>query len=108
VPNAGITYVQGTLRMGGEAANGYRVAFSYAADGPVVAETTSGPHTGYEGWNPGYYSHILQVGSPREGDWWFWVMNGAGERISALGFVHTDGGPGDGQCQQAVIDFHSE
>ncbi len=107
-PNAGVTYVQGTLRLSGQPANGYRVAFSYEADGPVVAETISGPHTGYEGWNPGYYSHLLQINGPREGDWWFWVMDGGGQRISALGFVHTDGSAGDGQCQQAVIDFHSQ
>ena len=94
--------------MAAQPVNGYRVAFSYAADGPVVAETISGPHTGYEGWNPGYYSHLLQANGPREGDWWFWVMDGAGARISALGFVHTHGTAGDGQCQQAVIDFHSQ
>lgn len=107
-PNAGVTYVEGTLRLNGQPANGYRVAFSYEADGPLVAETISGPHTGYEGWNPGYYSHLLQTNGPREGDWWFWVMDGGGQRISALGFVHTDGSAGDGQCQQAVIDFHSQ
>ncbi|MBX3054478.1 MAG: hypothetical protein KF753_23600 [Caldilineaceae bacterium] len=107
-PNAGITYVQGTLRLDGQPANGYRVVFSYAADGPVVAEMLSGPHSGYEGWNPGYYSHLLQTNGPREGDWWFWVTDGTGKRISQLGFVHTHGTAGDGQCQQAVIDFHSE
>jgi len=100
--------VEGTLRLSGQPANGYRVAFSYEADGPLVAETLSGPHTGYEGWNPGYYSHLLQTNGPREGDWWFWVMDGEGQRISALGFVHTDGTAGDGQCQQAVIDFDSQ
>ncbi len=64
-PNAGITYVQGTVRLGGQAANGFAVAFSYAPDGPIVAEVISGPHTGYEGWNPGYYSHLLSVSGPR-------------------------------------------
>ncbi|MEZ4637907.1 MAG: hypothetical protein R2856_23605 [Caldilineaceae bacterium] len=66
-PNAGVTYVQGTTYIEGAPANGYLVAFSWVADGPIVAYTQSGPHEGYPGWDPGFYSHILQSNGPREG-----------------------------------------
>ncbi len=59
-PNAGVTYVKGTTYRNGQPANGYFVAFSYAPDGPIVATVMSGPHQGYEGWDTGYYSHILR------------------------------------------------
>lgn len=106
-PNEGVTYVQGTTYKGGQPANGYQVAFSYAPDGPVVASVQSGPHQGYEGWNTGFYSHILSTDGAREGDWFFWIMDGGGQRISQIAHVHTDGSAGDGKCQQATIDFDS-
>ncbi len=106
-PNAGVTYVEGTVYKGGVPTNGYRVVFSYAPDGPVVAGVTSGPHEGYPNWNPGYYSHILQAGGPREGNWFFWITDPSGKRISEIAQVHTDGEAGPGKCQQAIIDFDS-
>ena len=106
-PNEGVTYVQGTTYKGGSPANGYQVAFSYAPDGPIVATVQSGPHQGYEGWSTGFYSHILSPNSPREGNWFFWIVDGSGKRISQIANVHTDGDAGDGKCQQAVIDFDS-
>ncbi len=106
-PNAGVTYVQGTVYKNSSPANGYLVTFSYAPDGPQVATVTSGPHTGYEGWGTGFYSHILSSNSPREGNWFFWIVDSSGKRISAIANVHTDGEAGDGKCQQAVVDFDS-
>ena len=106
-PNAGVTYVQGTTYKNGQPTNGYRVAFSYAPDGPIVATVTSGPHQGYEGWGTGFYSHILQHDGPREGNWFFWIVDENGNRISAIANVHTDGEAGEGKCQQAIIDFDS-
>jgi hypothetical protein len=107
-PNAGVTYVEGKVRMDGEAANGYRVAFNWAPDGEIVAWTTSGPHPGYEGWDPGFYSHILQHDGPRQGDWWFWIIDEQGKRISQMAHVRTDGVAGEGHCQQAIINFDSQ
>ena len=106
-PNAGVTYVQGTVYKGGQPVNGYNVAFSYAADGPVVASVISGPHEGYTNWNTGYYSHILQSNGPREGNWFFWITDGTGKRISKIANVQTHGEAGEGKCQQATIDFDS-
>lgn len=106
-PNQGVTYVQGTTYRSGQPTNGLSVAFSYAQDGPIVATVQSGPHQGYEGWSTGFYSHIIQADGPREGDWYFWIVDGNGQRISKAAHVHTDGSAGDGKCQQAVIDFDS-
>jgi len=106
-PNEGVTYVQGTVYKNSSPVNGYLVTFSYAPDGPQVATVISGPHTGYEGWGTGFYSHILQSNGAREGNWFFWIVDGSGTRISAIANVHTDGEAGDGKCQQAVVDFDS-
>ena len=40
-----------------------------------------------------------------QGNWFFWIVDNAGKRISEIAEVHTDGVAGDGSCQQAVIDF---
>jgi hypothetical protein len=104
-PNAGITYVEGTTRLYGEPVSGYMVAFSYDPDGPIVAQILSGPHEGYPGWRTGYYSHILGVNGPREGGWYFWIVDDRGQRISVYAFLHTDGQADPGSCQQAVVDF---
>ncbi|MCB0114925.1 MAG: SH3 domain-containing protein [Caldilineaceae bacterium] len=106
-PNAGVTYVQGKTYVGGVPQSGYFVAFSYAPDGPIVAQIQTGPHEGYPGWDQGFYSHILQSDGAREGNWFFWVVDGSGNRISELANVRTDGVAGDGKCQQAVVDFDS-
>jgi hypothetical protein len=106
-PNAGVTYVQGTTYRNGQPESGHWVVFSYAPDGPIVAKVISGPHEGYPDWNAGFYSHLLQAGSPREGNWWFWITDDSGRRISEMAQVHTDGVAGPGKCQQATIDFDS-
>jgi uncharacterized protein YraI len=106
-PNAGVTYVEGTTYRGGQPVSGYNVVFSYAPDGPVVAKMLSGPHEGYPGWKTGFYSHIIGFDGPREGDWYFWIVDGSDKRISAIAHVHTHGSTGDDKCQQAVIDFDS-
>jgi hypothetical protein len=105
LPNGGTTYVTGMVYQDRKPANGYNVVFSYEPDGPKVAEIKSGPHEGYEGWRPGYYSHILEANGAREGDWYFWVTDGMGVRISAIAHVHTDGEAGEGKCQQARVNF---
>ena len=78
--NEASTYVRGTVRQNGQPVNGHRVVFSWHPDGEVVAGITSGH---YSDWAQGYYSHILQAGGPREGNWWFWIQDEAGKRISS-------------------------
>lgn len=104
-PNAGVTYVNGTTAKDGVAVNGAFVAFSYAPDGPIVAKIASGPHAGYPNWPSGFFSHILGVGGPRQGDWYFWVVDAQDQRISVIIFLHTDGQAGEGKCQQGVLRF---
>jgi hypothetical protein len=104
-PNAGITYVNGYTKHYGQPISGKQVAFSWQADGPIVAQIESGPHPGYPGWPPGFWSHILDAGGPRAGDWYFWIVDAAGERISRIVHLRTDGEAGEGRCQQALIEF---
>ncbi|NLE76035.1 MAG: hypothetical protein GX605_04705, partial [Chloroflexi bacterium] len=105
-PNAGVTVASGTVYRNHQPHNGAKVVFSWSADGPhATAPVISGPHPGYSSWAPGYYSHIIQAGGPREGTWYFWIINDAGQRISEVAMVHTDGTAGAGKCQQAIVDF---
>ena len=106
-PNAGVTYIEGKTYQGSQPKSGYMVAFSYAPDAAPVASIQSGPHTGYEGWDQGFYSHIIGVNGPREGDWYVWVQDETGKRISEIAHIHTDGEAGDGKCQQGIVDFDS-
>ena len=100
-PNNDSTQARGTVRLNGQPANGIRVVFSWRPDGQVVARAISGAG-GQEG---GQFSHILLASGPREGNWWFWVENDAGNRISEMAYVHTDRLPHEGMCQRAVLDF---
>lgn len=99
-PNADSTQSRGTVRVNGQPANGFRVVFSWNPDETVVARAVSGGG----GQVGGQYSHILGGGA-REGNWWFWIENSAGTRISEMAYVHTDKYPHEGKCQRAVIDF---
>lgn len=99
-------WFEGTTYIGGQPANGYKVVFSYAPDAtPITAPVISGPHPGYPGWKPGYYSHIINANGPKAGDWYVWVVDDAGQRISEIG-KWTSTGPGEA-CNQAVVDFDS-
>lgn len=99
-------WFEGTTYIGGQPANGYKVVFSYGPDAPpITAPVISGPHPGYPGWKPGYYSHIINATGPKAGDWYVWVVDDAGVRISEIG-KWTSTGPGEA-CNQAIVDFDS-
>lgn len=99
-------WFEGTTYIGAQPANGYKVVFSYAPDAPpITAPVISGPHPGYDGWKPGYYSHIINASNPKAGDWYVWIVDDSGNRISEIG-KWTSTGPGEG-CNQAVVDFDS-
>lgn len=85
---------------------GTRSSLVNAADAaPITAPVVSGPHPGYPGWKPGDHSHIISASGPRTGDWYVWVVDDAGIRISEIG-KWTSTGPGEG-CSQLVVDFDS-
>jgi len=99
-------WFEGTVYKGGHPVNGYRVVFSYAPDGPWVTQPQiSGPHEGYSNWNAGYYSHIIKASDPIAGDWYVWIVNESGARISEIAHWHSTG-PGEG-CNEAIVDFDS-
>ena len=99
-PNADSTQARGIVRLNGHPASGFRVAFSWHPDEAVVAWTVSGDG----GQEAGHFSHILGGGA-REGNWWFWIENGDGIRISEMVHVQTDREPHTGKCQRAVLEF---
>jgi len=98
-------WFEGTTYINGQPQNGYKVAFSYESDGPIVATMQSGPHEGYPGWKTGFYSHIINATGPQAGNWFVWIVDDTGRRISEIGNFQTTG-PGEG-CNQAVVDFDS-
>jgi uncharacterized protein YraI len=99
-------WFEGKTYVNGQPASGYKVVFSYAPDAPpITAPVVSGPHPGYEGWDAGYYSHIINASGPKAGNWYVWVVDDSGNRISEIG-NWTSTGPGEG-CNQAVVDFDS-
>lgn len=98
-PNAGMTYVQGTIGRAGQGINGAIIVFSYEPDGEIVASTVS--HT--LGNQAGHFAHTLSTQGAREGDWYFWVTDEYQRRISVLTYLHTDGEVWERSCQQAFI-----
>ncbi len=104
-PQAGGTWFSGVLTLQGQPANGYRVVYSSAPDGaPITDPVISGPHEGYPGWNPGYYSHIISVSQAIVGDWYVWITDANGARISVIAHWHSSG-PGWNQCSDATVNF---
>jgi uncharacterized protein YraI len=99
-------WFEGKTYVGGQPKSGYKVVFSVGPDGGWITEPqTTGPHEGYPGWDPGYYSHIIRANGPIVGTWYVWVVDDAGQRISEIANFTTTG-PGEG-CNQAVVDFDS-
>ncbi len=105
-PQAAGNWFEGTTYIGGQPQSGYKVVFSYAPDGPPITDPVqSGPHQGYPGWRAGYYSHIIHAHGPEAGNWYVWVVDDAGQRISDMGHWTSTGS--DNTCNQAVVDFDS-
>ncbi|NPA91266.1 MAG: SH3 domain-containing protein [Chloroflexi bacterium] len=105
-PNAGITEVHGTVYYNHQPHNGALVVFSTRPDGPWVTKPViSGPHPGYPDWNAGFYSHIIGWNQARGGDWYFWIVDESGKRISIIAKVHTDDVAGPGKCQKWTLDW---
>ncbi|MCB0081913.1 MAG: hypothetical protein KDE47_13320 [Caldilineaceae bacterium] len=91
----------GTVSIDGAPVNGYRITFSYEPDGPHVPQQPA-----YSGSNgeAGAYSHILGVAVRRVGEWYAWMVDSDGRRISTIGAFHTDGDAD--QCNDATVDFY--
>ena len=105
-PQAGGNWFDGTVYKNGQPFNGARVVFSYAPDGPwATPPQISGPHEGYTNWNAGYYSHIINANTPQAGNWFVWIVDANGGRISEVANWRSTG-PGSG-CNEAVVDFDS-
>ncbi len=98
LPNDQGSRFAGSLQLAGQLVDGYRIVFSYEADGPwVTAPAISG------NGQPGFYTHIISVGGARSGNWFAWVVDAAGDRISALAGFITDGR--GGACNVVTVNF---
>lgn len=96
VPDDRSTRVEGTVYWNGAPSDGHAVVFSWQPDGVWSANPTdSGPNP------PGAYTHFIGV---PVGDWWVWIVDEGGRRISPMGAFSTDG-PG-GTCNVATVDFY--
>lgn len=92
---------EGYVYQHGQPTNGQRIVFSYEADGRWVTQPTE---TGRGA--AGFYAHIISVGVARSGDWFAWMIDSSGARISTLAAFHTDG-PG-GQCNVFTVNFRAD
>jgi hypothetical protein len=90
----------GHVYVDGQPADGYGITFSYEPDGPKVPQQ---PAFSGKGGQPGYYDHILGAGVSRVGDWFAWLVDNNGERISTIAAFHTDGAAN--RCNNATVDF---
>ena len=98
-PNDGGARIEGVVYQNDQPADGYRVVFSWQPDGGWSTEpAVSGPNP------PGAYTHIISSGVAIAGDWWVWIVDGEGARISPMASFHSDG-PG-GECNVATINFY--
>ena len=106
LPQEAGTWFEGRTYINGNPQSGYKVVFSYAPDGPPATNPIqSGPHPGYEGWNTGYYSHIVSAAGPISGTWYVWIVDDNGNRISEIASWESKGQ--GGSCNQAAVDFDS-
>lgn len=89
---------EGYVYVNGQPADGYRIVFSYEANGPWVTQ----PALSGSG-KPGFYTHIISVGVPRVGNWYAWLVDQNRQRISTDAVFTTDGA--NGACNVASVNF---
>jgi len=97
-PNDRGSRFEGYVYVNAQPADGYRIVFSYEADGPWVTQ----PATSGSG-KPGFYTHIISVGVPRKGNWYAWLVDQNRQRISTFAAFATDGA--NGPCNVVSVNF---
>jgi hypothetical protein len=110
LPQAAGTWFEGTVYLHGQTADGFRIVFSSTPDGGWITDPAITGPTPIKPWDGhGHYSHIIRPassGQPIAGDWYVWIVNEAGTRISVLAPWHSTGpGPTGQGCNQAVVNF---
>ncbi len=102
------TRAEGTVFNNGIPQNGVRVRVSGdgLGGGPAVNDFVTGVDpSDYKHIDPslqGKYRLGIFEGQQNAGNWWVWVVNENGDRISMGAFFNTHDGPG---CNTAYIDF---
>lgn len=104
---AGNTRIQGTVIENGGKKNGVRVRVSLSEGGdPVIDDFITGVDPAdYKHIDPslqGQYRLGLFEGQQNAGNWWVFILDAGGNRISPGVYVNTQDGGG---CNTATIDF---
>jgi hypothetical protein len=94
------------LTLHGAPANPHRVVYGDTPDGVPITDPVRHLRSarGLPGWNPGYYSHIISVNQAIVGDWYVWIVNESGGRISVIAHWHSPV-PAFSQCSDATVNF---
>lgn len=109
----GNTIIEGIVYTNGVPENGVAVRVAKEPGAyPLVDDFVSGNDPINPGHpdpnNPGHYILQIVAGSPREGNWWVFVIdkpNGT-KQISEAKLIHTnDDNSNPGNCQHALVDF---
>jgi hypothetical protein len=95
------TWFDGLVWINGRPANNYLVWFMSARVAPDSSDRwskTTGPHTGYQDWNDGYYAHVVDEPYKAVRHLKIWVTTIDGRPVSQPAFWDTN-------CSYARIDF---
>lgn len=104
---AGNTRIQGTVIENGSKKNGVRVRVALSEGGdPVIDDFITGVDPAdYKHADPslqGQYRLGLFEGQQNAGNWWVFILDDSGNRISPGVYINTQDGGG---CNTATIDF---
>ncbi len=104
---AGNTRIQGTVVENGIKKDGVKVRVSLSEGGdPVIDDFITGlDPSDYKHVDPslqGQYRLGLFEGQQNAGNWWVFILDGGGNRISPGVYINTQDGGG---CNTATIDF---
>lgn len=89
-------WFEGTIYKAGQPANGYDVVYSYFPDGPWLTQAAiSGP-------DDGYYRQVVGARFPVNFEFYVWIVDGDGSRISEMATLRLHRG-----CNHFVVDFDS-
>lgn len=100
-PNDRGSRFEGYVYRNQQPVNGYRVVFSYEADGPWVTQPVLSGSGAL-----GFYAHIISVGVARPGNWYTWLVDQNHQRISTIASFATDGE--GGSCNVVFVNFQLE
>ena len=107
-PDQDGTFFTGTVTLQGQPAEAgsYLVVVSSSPDGQWAAlPAPVGPGPSDTSQLPGHYSATISATGPVAGDWYAWVVNASGARVSLIAPWRSSGPGGSDSCNQATLNF---